>query len=143
MKEIITMWKYRGDYILGHIFQADMKQYFKQHYDTHNEQMIAVPIPLSNDRLYERGFNQAEMLADFLSVRIENVLTRTMNEKQAKKTRLERIMTVNPFNLVKSLNNPVLLVDDIYTTGRTLRHAAQLLKEAGCQEVYALTLCRG
>jgi len=52
-------------------------------------------------------------------------------------------MTVNPFNLVKSLNNPVLLVDDIYTTGRTLRHAAQLLKEAGCQEVYALTLCRG
>lgn len=35
-----------------------------------------------------------------------------------------------------------ILVDDIYTTGTTLRHAATILKKAGAERVEALTLIR-
>lgn len=142
MKELIINWKYRGDYILGNIFRQEVLRYVKEHFLSIHKDMVIIPIPLSPDRLHERGFNQAEKIASFLNMMEKEHMTRILNEKQSKKTRLERLMTINPFKLTKTFNNPVLLVDDIYTTGRTLRHAAQLLKESGCPRVYALTLCR-
>src|SRR5690625_1097913 len=73
----------------------------------------------------------------------KDILTRIHSEKQSKKTRSERLSADNPFVAAKKVNKPVILVDDIYTTGTTLRHAATLLKEQGCPEVYAYTLIRG
>jgi len=95
------------------------------------------------ERLQERGFNQAEVLAAFLPIENRSLLTRIHSEKQSKMTRSERISTKNPFEIVGHINKKVILVDDIYTTGRTLRHAATLLKEHGCPQVYAYTLIRG
>ncbi len=37
----------------------------------------------------------------------------------------------------------ILIVDDIYTTGSTIRHAAKVLKNAGASTVLSLTLARG
>lgn len=89
MKEMIVKWKYRGDYHLGHAF----KQYVKAAFADWKvlEEVIAVPIPLSEERLQERGFNQANMLASFLPLETEEVLTRLHGEKQSKKSREERI----------------------------------------------------
>lgn len=143
IKELISRWKYRGDYTLGHVFQSVVSLYFTQYFKSKQSEITVVPIPLSDTRLMERGFNQAEMLAQFISAQQSMVLQRQFSEKQSKKTRKERLISINPFKLQKPINIPVLLVDDIYTTGRTLRHAAELLKEAGCPAVYALTLCRG
>ena len=53
--EILAKFKYRGDYAIAQIFADDLRQVLsKLTYD------VLVPIPLSNERLYERGFNQAE-----------------------------------------------------------------------------------
>lgn len=142
MKDVITKWKYRGDYILGSVFKQSLQRKFNQHYASINPRAAVIPIPLSEERLYIRGFNQAELLASFLNSCKEEILTREINEKQAKKTKVDRMKAKNPFKLCKTLNKPVVLVDDIYTTGRTLRHAAQLLKDNGCHEIFALTLCR-
>lgn len=142
MREIITKWKYRGDYILGTIFKHPFEMAFNEYYENLNSSISVTPIPLSEERLYIRGFNQAEMLASFLKNTKLNILMRQINEKQAKKTKMERMNAKNPFKLLKTLNKSVVLVDDIYTTGRTLRHAAQLLKDNGCDNIYALTLCR-
>lgn len=142
MKELITTWKYRGDYVLGTIFQDVFKQQYKKNYSSIMKQAIVLPIPLSEERLLERCFNQAAMLGQFISNDVQTGLSRTFSEKQAKKSRFERITMKNPFKQTERLNKPVVLVDDIYTTGRTLRHAAQLLTENGCPEVYSLTLCR-
>src|SRR5690606_12881635 len=98
---------------------------------------------LSKERLMERGFKQAKMLADFLPIEMVEPLSRVHGEKQSKKTRQERMIAENPFFIKETINKKVILVDDIYTTGTTLRHAATLLKEHGCPEVYSLTLIRG
>ncbi|MBY7144116.1 DEAD/DEAH box helicase family protein [Virgibacillus sp. NKC19-3] len=143
MQDMIAKWKYRGDYHLGNAFKPIFRRSFHDTFSFLKKDAIAVPIPLSKERLLERGFNQAKMLADFLPVETEEIITRTHTEKQSKKTRRERIGTKNPFVITKSINKPVILVDDIYTTGTTLRHAGVLLQGHGCPKVYAYTLIRG
>lgn len=143
MQEIITKWKYRGDYILGEIFKHYFYTGFLEQFKPIMKDAVILPIPLSKERLEERGFNQAEALARFLPKEPHLLLTRKHGEKQSKKTRYDRIMTENPFSLTQTIKKPVILVDDIYTTGMTLRHAANVLKQKGCREIYAYTLIRG
>jgi competence protein ComFC len=141
IKELIAKWKYRGDYILGEIFRSDMKAAF--HSLQFKKDITIVPIPLSKERLQERAFNQAEMLASFLPAQTVLALKRTNGEKQSKKDRQARLNAPNPFIVMREMKKPVLLIDDIYTTGTTLRHAAYSLKQQGCPAVYSLTLIRG
>lgn len=143
MQEVIAKWKYRGDYVLGELFRPYLQTAFRKKFSKEKKELIAIPIPLSEARIDERGFNQAEMLAHFLPIQTKSAFTRTDSEKQSKKNRKERMAANNPFSLIEKINTPVLLVDDIYTTGTTLRHAAELLKLHGCPSVYALTLIRG
>ncbi|MFD1020297.1 ComF family protein [Thalassobacillus hwangdonensis] len=140
MQELIAKWKYRGDYMLVHAFEEMWKARTMAHFS--QQECIYVPIPLSEERLQERGFNQAEALARFLPSPPRNLLSRAHSEKQSKKKRQERITSANPFSLNEKVSKPVVLVDDIYTTGITLRHAAKLLKENGCPKVYSLSLIR-
>lgn len=142
MQDIITKWKYRGDYELGYIFKNACRTHFRKMMQTTAKTHLAIPIPLSVERQVERGFNQAEMLAQFLPIPKAAYLQRVTSEKQAKKTRSERMESANPFRLKKPINKPVILVDDIYTTGTTLRHAAKVLIEHGCPEVISFTLIR-
>ncbi|AXI11185.1 ComF family protein [Oceanobacillus zhaokaii] len=143
IQEIITKWKYRGDYVLGNIFQSYFQQAFRNNFALLKKDLVIIPIPLSEERLFERGFNQAKRLAEFLPIETSDVLTRIHGEKQSKKTRTERLDSENPFFMKESLQKPAILVDDIYTTGTTLRHAASLLRDNGCPKVYTFTLIRG
>ncbi|WP_245976835.1 ComF family protein [Oceanobacillus arenosus] len=143
IQEIIAKWKYRGDYVLGNVFQSYIIEEFRKNLSFLKKDAIIIPIPLSEERLQERGFNQAKQLAGFLPMEMSECLTRVHGEKQSKKTRMERIESENPFFIKETLQKPVILVDDIYTTGTTLRHAASLLKDNGCPKVYAFTLIRG
>jgi competence protein ComFC len=140
LKEYLAKYKYRGDYVLARAFSHTIKTYLtKMEYD------LIIPIPLSDERLYERGFNQSTALLEEAGVRPSNILTRLHSEKQSKKSRKDRLRQKQVFQLVRSdLNGKsFLLFDDIYTTGTTLRQAAKLLREAGAEEVSSLTLARG
>lgn len=140
MKDIMAKWKYRGDYELVNMFKAGMEKRFKDNF--HKQVLTLVPIPLSKTREQERGFNQAEALAGLLGLPMIHALARVRNEKQAKKSRAERLQSKNPFQLKHRMDTPVLLIDDLYTTGTTLHWAAFLLKSAGCPKVYSFTLIR-
>nr|WP_240795421.1 ComF family protein [Aquibacillus halophilus] len=143
LRDVVTKWKYRGDYLLRDIFQYTFKDVFDDRFVKWEKEAIIVPIPLSEERMLERGFNQAESLAQLLKLPYQKPLSRVHGEKQSKKTRKERIDSKNPFEIKVQVSHPVILIDDIYTTGMTLRHAAKLLKNQGCPEVFAFTLARG
>ncbi|MCS0654745.1 ComF family protein [Cytobacillus firmus] len=141
LKETIARYKFRGDYILAKAFSPFIIERLQSlRFD------FLVPIPLSPERLYERGFNQSPALiqeAGFTSVEL---LQRSHSEKQSKKSRKERMHQTQVFELfpetaVKDKN--ILLIDDIYTTGSTLYHAAKVLKERGAASVCSFTLARG
>lgn len=139
-KEVIARFKFRGDYVLGEIFAEDLRKVLQaSQYD------YIAPIPLSDERLYERGFNQAEALIKAAGFDPIRLLTRVHTEKQSKKSRLERIHIEQVFKVMEEIDissKNILLIDDIYTTGSTLRHAAKVLKEAGAARVYSFTLAR-
>lgn len=142
LKEMITKWKYRGDYVLGYAFKRDFMTYFNQLFQ-HEKDLLIVPIPLSQERLRERGFNQSSLLASFLPHQTGEVLERIHTEKQAKKSRAERLNQLNPFVCKHKIKNPVVLVDDLYTTGATIYAAAEKLRENGCPKIFSFTLVRG
>jgi competence protein ComFC len=143
MKEIIAKLKFRGDAEVVKAFYPVVSSEFKRI----SRDALLVAIPLSEERHYERGFNQAELLAGGLKKLTKNVLKRkTHEEKQSKKTREERLsQKENPFEVVDSLkvnDQKVILVDDVYTTGSTLRYAAKVLIEAGARNISSITLAR-
>ncbi len=142
LQAMITRWKYRGDYAIVEAFRDQINQCFTMHYGKIDQNTVIVPIPLSKQRLQHRAFNQAEAIAAMLPLPTDNLLSRVHSEKQAKKSRKERIASVNPFQLCKPTKQSVLLIDDIYTTGMTLQHAATTLKQGGCPRVSTFTLAR-
>ncbi|KFN02968.1 ComF family protein [Bacillus clarus] len=144
MKEILAQFKFRGDAELVRIFRMPFMASFQKHFSNYE---VVIPIPLSKEREYERGFNQAELLASCLSVLMPcTSLSRKETEKQSKKKRKERISGINPFYFQGEemfTGQHILLVDDVYTTGITVRQVGKLLYDRGAQTVSSLTLCRG
>jgi ComF family protein len=116
---------------------------------------IIIPIPLHPKRYRERGFNQAELIVCRMSSKLNipvstGILTRVKyTEPQVKmKSRSDRLKNMDDVfsvntNAKKQLNNvTVILVDDVFTTGATMRSAAKVLKKAGISSVWAITMAR-
>ncbi|MFC7393835.1 ComF family protein [Scopulibacillus cellulosilyticus] len=146
LKEVVKAFKFQGDVALVHGFKTDVLQMYKKHF----RNAAIVPVPLSFERLAERGFNQSEHIASLLDQPVYHGLIRAIHEnKQSKKGRKERIThRENPFTANQKLKErlegqSVLLIDDIYTTGATIRMAAQALLSFKPKEISALTLARG
>ncbi|WP_066387488.1 ComF family protein [Neobacillus mesonae] len=140
LKEVIAKFKFRGDYVLAKVFAMYVKVLA-----ANMKADLFVPIPLSEERLYERGFNQAAALLREADLPAASILTRVHSEKQSKKSRSERIHLPQVFNLTPEADiegKRIVLIDDIYTTGSTLRHAAKLLKQAGAINIESITVAR-
>jgi competence protein ComFC len=140
LKEYLARYKYRGDHRLAKAFGTQLAKHLKLLRFDHT-----IPIPLSGERHYERGFNQSAALLEEAGIAPSHLLKRSHSEKQSKKSRHDRLRQKQVFSLTDTdfSKQSILLFDDIYTTGTTLRQAAKLLKEAGAENVTSLTLARG
>ena len=113
---------------------------------------IIIPVPLHKKRKRKRGYNQSEIIARgigaYLNVEVNTSYimrvkhTRPLKELDNKERR-KHLKGAFVVGKKKSEAKRVLLIDDIYTTGSTLNEIAELLKKAGVEKVYILTLCIG
>ncbi|HET7712345.1 MAG TPA: ComF family protein [Thermoanaerobaculia bacterium] len=108
-----------------------------------------VPVPMHRSKLRQRGYNQAELLASSLgkatSVRVDGRLLSKRIERgtQSRLTRSERAANVRGvFEARPCEGLALLLVDDVCTTGETLRECARVLRGAGAARVCAVTLAK-
>ena len=145
MRDYFEQYKFAGDYYLRKIFQAEFQQFIRQKYPQRKWKYCIIPVDRQT-KASERGFNQVEGLAAKLKnerwLRMDDARHRI---KQSHKNRAERMQTQQPFILkspAKVKNQFVVLIDDIYTTGRTLYHAQDLLLKAGAAEIRSVTLAR-
>jgi competence protein ComFC len=142
MKEWLNRYKFYGDVTLASMFISDLQESYESYF---NRVKIIVPIPLSDERLNERGFNQVEVLGEVAGLRLNKCLKRVHTEKQSKLNRSERLSRKQVFSYCgeeKIENVPILLLDDVYTTGKTVQDAAIILLQNGASEVFSLTLIR-
>ncbi|WP_295380665.1 ComF family protein [uncultured Pseudacidovorax sp.] len=112
---------------------------------------LVLPMPLSQERLRERGFNQSLELARRLAPGRCNaqVLLRPVHTPpQSGLSRADRLrnlrgaFAVEPARAHGLRGRAVLLVDDVMTTGASLSAAARVLRQAGAAQVTALVLAR-
>jgi len=114
---------------------------------------LIIPVPLHPDRERERGFNQANLLARELSRLTklqlnEHAIIRdvhTERHRAGMDSRARRDSVENAFRVRRPqiiAGRRVLLVDDVFTTGATVSACAAVLKKAGAEEVFVLTVAR-
>lgn len=110
-----------------------------------------LPIPLSAQRLAERGYNQAWLLARQLSPHKADahLLLRTRDTpSQRSLPRADRLanlvgaFAVEPLRANQLRGKKVVLVDDVMTSGASLHSAARVLRQAGVARISALVLAR-
>lgn len=152
IKDCIHLFKYGGKKRINKIFKALLNEFVRDYHLPLEKIDLVAPIPLHKSRLREREFNQAEILANNLSeefgIKTESrLLKRIRNTSfQASLSKLERKKNMNnAFILNKEFsirNKNILIVDDVFTTGTTLKEAGYILKKGGANKLYALTLAR-
>ena len=110
-----------------------------------------IPVPLHPARKRERGFNQAELLAEIFSARaglkmrsalerIRYTTTQTAFDRAERMENLRDAFRLRKKADVRGLR--VLLIDDVLTTGSTLSECARVLKAGGAISVHAATAAR-
>jgi predicted amidophosphoribosyltransferase len=107
--------------------------------------LVVTWAPTSDRRRRRRGFDQAELLARAVARRrrlpVARLLRRLPGAAQAGRTASER--AANPaFASRRPCTAPVLVIDDVATTGATLSAAAAVLRQAGAPAVHGLVVAR-
>ena len=141
--------KYHGVQPLAAILAVPLATYLQEHPVDID---ILAPVPLHPEKEVARGFNQSELLAASVSeatnipLRTDLVRRVVDTQPQARLTRRQRLQNVAnafaPGDGVRLHGESILLIDDVATTGATLRACARALKTAGAGDIWALTVAR-
>lgn len=152
-RELICSWKYYFDASAWEILKKKLGSNFTRVSDLIARERIdaVVPIPLHDERLCERGFDQAETLARFVAKQTKlpcrQLLIRTRKTgKQAERTEDERKseMKDTPFETLQfEIPKRIILIDDVWTTGSTASAAARVLKAGGAEKIFMYTIAKG
>jgi ComF family protein len=149
--EAIHHFKYGGKTAVGESMGRMMAAFPFPAFDACDYSLI-IPVPLHPKKLRERGFNQSVILAkvlsrqyaillDFLSLRrLYYTEPQVGLGSKERERNVRKAFAVDKPDKIKGAK--IILVDDVYTTGSTLRECARCLMDAGAERVAALTLAR-
>ena len=149
IKSAIRNMKFRNQKWIANEFGDMLLKTVREKYDDISFDII-ICIPLSNSKMYERGFNQTREIADEISKGInvpiaEKILYKKDNVKtQSGLSAKERIENVKNAYFIKHpervCDKTILLIDDVFTTGATVNECSKILKKAGALAVYVATV---
>ena len=112
---------------------------------------FVVPVPASKEKLRQRGFNPAQLLAqgvakdrclDQALIKLKQTLPQSGLERAQRLCNLENSIAVNPLFASQLKHSHVVLIDDVMTTGSTLSTCAQALQSSSVARVSCVVLAR-
>lgn len=152
LKQVLFTMKYNNHPELGSFMGGWLGETWVNYFPSSAKKIIVIPIPLHDSKLQERGFNQAELIAQgFCQLTAYSLMAKGL--ERVKKT--EAMFGLNPTQREQNLKNafrigkaleksssqsPVLLLDDIYTMGTTVKEAAKTLRSHGVQVMGVVAL---
>ena len=111
---------------------------------------MVTAVPLSRKHQKERGFNQSALLARKLTEPIYDYAELLVKKRETKpqvklnkKQRGKNLLRVFALKRGVAVPEQVILVDDVVTTGSTLKETVRVLRKAGVQQIWALTIAHG
>jgi ComF family protein len=150
---LITRFKHNAKWPFGHLLAELLAQFLQHRFEEDlRRPELLIPVPLANRRLRQRGFNQAAMLAHWLSealeipcderllLRIQDTDAQQDLNAEARLKNLRNAFALAPGGVVKGRH--LALVDDVLTTGATAQALARLLMDAGAARVDVYCLAR-
>lgn len=117
-----------------------------------NKNDVLIPVPMHKKRLKERGFNQASVIAEtyaekvgchFCPAVVRNRFTRPQADctEKERKSNLENTFVLDPDLIKESLTGKrLIIIDDVATTGTTLKKSIEPLLELKAKEIIALVI---
>jgi competence protein ComFC len=114
---------------------------------------IVIPVPLHEKRLKKREFNQSALIARYLAeskgikvvlnslVKIRDTMPQVGLSSQERKKNIKGAFSVENNSFITGKD--IVLVDDVVTTGATVRECSKVLKKAGARDIYVITLAHG
>ena len=160
LKNAIQKLKYKGIKELAEILTDIIIEYFAKYQPFILDQIkktrgigwAVIPVPLYWWRENNRGFNQSALIGQLLSKKLGldycGALKRTRYTKSQTqvKGRMRKSNIRGAFEISSNYTlNPIphiLLIDDVWTTGSTMKECCNILKRAGAKKVWAITLAR-
>ncbi len=112
-----------------------------------------IPVPLYKKRLRHREFNQSALLAKNIAkslgvkvllnclVKIKDTMPQVGLSSRDRIKNIKKTFEVTNKKLIEGEN--IILVDDVFTTGATVRECSKVLKRAGAEDIYVITLAHG
>jgi ComF family protein len=140
--------KYRKNIALGASLAQHLVSLFRQYNWSID---LVVPVPLGKERLRQRGYNQAALLAQPFAYELELPYTaRILNRIKETQSQVDLSFTERQSNVKDAFQaacqdvegKQILVIDDVTTSGSTLNACADALMKAGARSVFGLTLAR-
>ena len=111
---------------------------------------IIVPVPTVASHIRERGYDHMLLIANYVAkargLQCKRLVYRLTNTKQRQATARQRVMQAKQAFVVDSRQvdsvKPYLLLDDVITTGATVKYTSQALREAGAKHVWIAVIAR-
>ncbi|MCD8195017.1 MAG: hypothetical protein LUD22_01790 [Coprobacillus sp.] len=137
------LYKFKGcyDYELKDVFLGRFKWYLRIRYFGYN----LVPAPSSEEKNEERGFNHVEEMFSCLKLKYIKCIKKKYDFKQSDLTKSERMQVKDKFEVIDGSSvkgKKILIVDDIFTTGSTIRAMIDLLKPYHPRKIKVLTMAK-
>lgn len=149
LRDMIIRYKFNADLGLGNILGSLLYEAASHHPYEYLDWII--PVPLHSKRLQARGFNQSLELSRMLGKKVKIPVLKDALVKirhtppqssMGRKSRLKSLKGVFQVRTDILKNSKVMLVDDIMTTGSTLKECSKVLLEAGAEEIRVTILAR-
>jgi len=166
IRNVVKKLKYRFVYEiaeeLGILASNELNKVIAEGWIPKNDKIVMVPVPLHWTRENWRGFNHsrevAKIIGEQLGWRVVDLLTRVkktrsqvgLGEKDRQKN-MEGVFSLSlplcqgfagQASLRCGNDWTIILFDDVWTTGSTMKEAIKVLKQAGFKEIWCLTLAR-
>ena len=110
---------------------------------------VIVPIPTVSSHIRERGYDHMLLIAKYIArargLSCQRLLYRKTNTKQRQATAAQRVAQAKQaFGVTGQIepNRPYLLLDDVFTTGATIKYASRVLSEAGAKHIWVAVIAR-
>lgn len=151
VRDIISAYKYHNKPYIGKDLVSIILKVLDEKIIELSPELI-IHVPLHIKRLKERGYDQAYILSEGISIRLGipvsygNLVRTRYTEPQVNLSGSERMKNVKGAFLITDpselKDRSILLIDDVFTTGATIKECVKVIKRAGAGKVYVLTFAK-